>query len=98
MRDVLDPSRLANACNVSAHVYEPKLHATLNLTPIRGVIAGRAGRYSLIHQTKVGVTIAPRAPVVGYDLLRRTKRVSRASPEDSFDVATREHGDHEVVP
>lgn len=54
--------------------------------------------YSLIDQTKVGVTIAPGAPVVGYDLLRRTKRIPRAPLEDSLDVATGEHGDHVVIP
>lgn len=54
--------------------------------------------YSLIDQTKVGVTIAPGAPVVGYDLLRRTKRIPRAPPEDSLDVATGEHRDYEIVP
>lgn len=54
--------------------------------------------YSLIDQTKVGVTITPGAPVVGYDLLRRTKRVPRAPLEDGLDVAAGEHGDHEAVP
>jgi len=58
----------------------------------------RAAGYSLIDQTKVGITIAPGATIVGYDLLWRTKRVSRATLEDGFDVARGEHGDHEVVP
>lgn len=74
----------------------------LDLDITRRVIATSAPRgglgYSLIDQTKVGVTIAPGAPIVGYDLLRRTKRVPRAPPEDSLDVATGEHRDDEIVP